>query len=104
MDKPAPVRCAERPAARQRLRPDAEISGGEVSFEPPSRFTSLDHLVGDLLQMQWHVDIKCLGGLDIDDEFELCGLLDRQGGGPFAPEKPNGVDTRLSLRILQTRS
>jgi len=31
--------------------------------------------------MQWHVDTKCLGGLDIDDELEFCGLLDRQVGG-----------------------
>jgi hypothetical protein len=22
--------------------------------------------------MQWHVDTKCLGGLDIDDELEFC--------------------------------
>jgi hypothetical protein len=24
--------------------------------------------------MQWHVDTKGLGGLDIDDELEFCGL------------------------------
>src|SRR6516164_3364890 len=31
MDRLAPMRCAKWPAARQRLRPDAEIGGGEVS-------------------------------------------------------------------------
>src|SRR5262245_40750576 len=30
----APKRSARRPAARPRQRPDAEIVGGEVSFEP----------------------------------------------------------------------
>jgi Phage integrase, N-terminal SAM-like domain len=38
---------ATRSAARQRPRPVAENFCGEVSFEPPSRFTSLDHLVGE---------------------------------------------------------
>src|SRR5215831_1668979 len=32
MDRLAPKRSVRRPAARQRLRPDAEIDGGEVSF------------------------------------------------------------------------
>src|SRR6516164_5824255 len=31
MDRLAPMRCAKWPAVRQRLRPDAEIGGGEVS-------------------------------------------------------------------------
>src|SRR6516164_2043221 len=31
MDRLAPMRCAKWPAARQRLRPNAEIGGGEVS-------------------------------------------------------------------------
>jgi ATP-dependent DNA ligase len=31
-DRLAPTRRATRPAAPQRLRPDAEIVGGEVSF------------------------------------------------------------------------
>jgi hypothetical protein len=31
---------------RQRPLPDAEKFGGEVSFEPPSRFTSFDHHAG----------------------------------------------------------
>src|SRR5215831_19305966 len=49
----APKRCAIRTAARQRPRPDAEIvCGGEVSFGPPSRFTSFDHLVGAHMEVE----------------------------------------------------
>src|SRR6516164_9212399 len=40
----------------------------EVSFEPPSRFTSLDHLVGER---------ERLCGLEIDDELEFGRLQDR---------------------------
>src|SRR5262249_3099924 len=58
----------------------------------------------ELLEMQWHVDTKCLGGLDIDDEFEFCGLLDRQVGGLFALENPTGVAAGQTMRILQTGS
>src|SRR5262245_53700364 len=41
-DRLAPKRSARRPAARQRPRPDAEKFGGEVSFEPPFPFRSLN--------------------------------------------------------------
>jgi hypothetical protein len=54
--------------------------------------------------MQWHVDTKCLGGLDIDDELEFCGLVDRQVGGFFALENPTGVGAGQTMRILKTSS
>src|SRR5262249_516845 len=38
-DRLAPARCARAPAARQRLLPDAEIVGGEVSFLTSLYFT-----------------------------------------------------------------
>src|SRR5262249_15386467 len=58
-DRLAPWRTARRSALRQRLRPDGEIVGGEVSFEPfLSRFTSLDHLVGEGQQRRWDVEAK----------------------------------------------
>jgi hypothetical protein len=66
-DRLAPLRDATPPGARQRPRPDAEIVGGEVSFEPPSRFTSLDHLVGDQLELATDRKPKFLGGFEIDD-------------------------------------
>src|SRR5262249_30126785 len=40
-----------------------------------------DHLVGAGDERRRHREAKRLGGLEIDNEFELCGLLDRQIGG-----------------------
>src|SRR5262249_56992339 len=57
-DRIAPTRSAARPAARQRPLPDARMHGGEISFEPPSRFTSLDHLVGAGEQHRRHSEAK----------------------------------------------
>ena len=38
------------------------------------------------------VEAKRLGGLEIDDQFHLGDLLDRQVGGLFAFENAAGVD------------
>src|SRR5215831_149321 len=54
-----------------------KISTGKFHFEPPSPFTSFDHLVGAGEQGRWHVEVQCLGGRDIDDEVEFGRLLDR---------------------------
>jgi hypothetical protein len=32
-------------------------------------FLSLDHLVGDLLEMHRHVETQCFGRLEVDDEL-----------------------------------
>jgi len=82
----APTRCATRPAARQHRLPDAEIVGGEVSFEPPSGFTSLDHLVGGHEQHRRHGEAQRLRGLQIDDELELARSQHRQIGRLLALE------------------
>jgi hypothetical protein len=37
-----------------------------------------DHLIGDLLEMQRHLEIQRLGGCHIDYQFKLGSLLDRQ--------------------------
>src|SRR5262245_13688283 len=76
-DRLAPMRSATRPAGRLHLRPNAENFGGEVSFEPPSRFTSIDHLVGDGEQPRWEAEAECLGGVEVDHELELDRLYDR---------------------------
>src|SRR5262252_10703319 len=57
-----------------------KISAGKFHFEPPSRFTSLDHLVGAGEQRRWHLDAERLGGGQIDDELEFGRLLDRKVG------------------------
>ena len=38
--------------------------------------TSFDHFIGRRKQGRRHVESERLGGLEIDDEFEFCRLLD----------------------------
>src|SRR5262245_57892655 len=101
MDRLAPSPSARRPATRQRLRPrpDAENFGGEVSFEPPSRFTSLDHLVGAGEQLVRHVEAKGLGRLEVDDQLELGRLHDWQVDWLRPFENACRVDANLPVRV-----
>jgi hypothetical protein len=46
-------------------------------LNPPSRFTSLDHLVGNLLEMHRNVETERAGSLEVDQKFKLDRLLDR---------------------------
>ena len=75
-----PRDVANLPAARQRPWRDAEIVGGEVSFEPPSPFTSFDHLVGECEYIGRNFEAERLGGFEVDDQLELGGLLHREIG------------------------
>jgi hypothetical protein len=43
-----------------------------------------DHIVGAELKRRRHVDADCLGGFEIDDQLEFCGLLNWEIGG-FRP-------------------
>jgi len=59
----------------------------------------LDHFVGELLQIERHLDAKHLGGREIDDEIELCGPLDRQVARPLTLENAGGVDANPAIAI-----
>jgi hypothetical protein len=37
----------------------------------------LDHLVGKLLELRWHVEAECRGGLEVDHEIEPLRALYR---------------------------
>ena len=52
----------------------------------------LDHLVSGHLQRQGQVQAECLGGFEIDDEFEFRRLLHRQVRWLLTPE--NAVHVR----------
>jgi hypothetical protein len=41
----------------------------------PTSAELIDHLVGELLQMQRHVETKYFSSLEIDPQFDLCWLL-----------------------------
>ena len=44
----------------------------------PNRLTSsLDHLVGKLLELRWHIKAECRGGLEVDHEIEPLRALYR---------------------------
>ena len=39
---------------------------------------SFDDLVGELLELRWHIKSKCRGGLEVDHQIELLRSLYRQ--------------------------
>jgi hypothetical protein len=40
--------------------------------------SSLDHLVGKLLELRWHIKAECHGGLEVDHQIEPLRALYRQ--------------------------
>src|SRR5262249_33660896 len=62
---------------------------------------SLDHLVGEADQWQWHREPERLCGLEVDDEREFVRLLDRQVAG-FRPFE-DAIDVTCRLAVLIKR-
>ena len=58
-----------------------------------------DHLVGERKQLRWNFESERLGGLEVGDEFEFGGLLDREVGRLLTFENSAGVDAELGSRI-----
>src|SRR5215831_5251346 len=54
-----------------------KFAAGKFYFEPPSSFTSLDHLVGAGEERFGDGQPERLGGSQVDHELELGRLLDR---------------------------
>src|SRR5262249_26422204 len=53
------------------------LAQGKFHFEPPSRFTLLDHLVGAHQNSGRKLDADRLGHLEVDHKLELRRLLHR---------------------------
>jgi len=56
----------------------------------------LDHLVRGRQQRFRDGEAERLGGLEVDDEFEFRGLLDREIGWFLAFENAAGIDANLA--------
>jgi hypothetical protein len=61
------------PSAKRLLQHN--LPQAAVSYR--SNYSLFDHLVGAAGQRQRDGDAERLGGLEIEDQFNLCGLLDR---------------------------
>src|SRR5262245_53382694 len=99
MDRLAPTRSSTTPAARQRRRPDAEIvCGGEVSFlNLPSHHSITSSARAS--SVRWHLEAERLGSLEVDDQLDFGGLLDRQVGGFLALENAARVEATQAKHI-----
>src|SRR5262245_51857956 len=81
-----------------------KMSTGKFHFEPPSRFTSLDHFVGGDEQLVGHSEAEHSGGLVVDDQLELAGLYDWQVRGFRALEDATGIIADLTIHIHNVAS
>src|SRR4051812_28979381 len=66
-----------------------------------TRFASLDHLIGAAKQRWRDVDAELSRRLEINDQFELGGLHNRQVRRLFAFKNATDIDTCLTPRVCQ---
>src|SRR5262249_17719241 len=81
-----------------------KITAGKFHFEPPSRFTSFDYLVGACRERRRYLDPERLRGFQIDDELELGRLHDWQVGRLLALEDARGIEIDLTVGVGYARS
>ena len=60
---------------------------------------SFDHLIGASEQLGWHGEPECFRGLEIDHQFDLAALLDREVSRLSALENFPDVDRCLTMSL-----
>jgi hypothetical protein len=78
-------------------RPRRRAPKRRNELPPPHSITSFDHFIGDSEQVRRNGKAECLGGLQVDDELELDGLLHRKIAWLLAFEDAAGVLTNLTI-------
>src|SRR5215831_1801574 len=81
-----------------------KISAGKFHFEPPSRFTSLDHLVGEQQERFGDREAERLGSLEIDPQFEFRRLDHRQISRLFPAQDTGNIDAGLPVQLAGVRA
>ena len=58
-----------------------------------------DHLVGAGERCRWHTEAQRFGGIEVDEQLDLCRLLDWKVGYVPAFENSGGIDADLTERL-----
>ena len=83
------------------LHPKADMCGAivDVRFGPiADMLRLLDHLVGNLLEVQRYFSAQCLGSLEVDDKFKLSWPHDWQVSWLRTLKYFSNVNTSLVIR------
>src|SRR5262249_45182923 len=80
----------------------AWVSSSRVGRRPVRN--SLDHLVGAANERERNGDAECPGRLEVDDQLDFGGLLDRQLGRFLALENFSSVDADQTVIVRLARS
>ena len=82
------------------MKDERLVNPKHASLLPPSCL--FDHLVGAAEQRERKREAERLGGIEVDDQLDFGGLLDRQVGRLLALENAAGVDAGAMVRFRQS--